>query len=441
MINQVVPNNTFKRVFSDFTQPQNGWYLAENYHQNEKEKSRKYGKTIVAGALVTGFGILALTKGAIPKSASKYLEKLRLRLEEKTLKNGKLQKFYKYALGKVEGFIEKSRSINNITSLKDVLFQKFMFGKDGNRTFTRKIHQGITNLFTKIARKTVNSSYSSTNEKFALLSEYVLNLNEKLLRANPNNPEIKSAIELINSKLSNVNKYFEEGFGLNARNKRLNSMNEATKDLFDYLWQASFSDVKNFNSSNMYQTFIAEAKLMPHKMKMREEVNILKSKIFNDTPNGQKGAIQEILTEYEKILPQDEFNKLKNRINKTIKSLDKSINKETSQFYDKNRDLKLGSAPTDVLSILATVGTVGWFLGKSKDKDERISAGLKYGIPAIGAIATSLYCTARLISGGKAMAFGLLSGWIMNKMGVIADDTRKKFDVGISIKNRQTNKS
>ncbi|MBQ3819663.1 hypothetical protein II810_04370, partial [bacterium] len=69
MINQVVPNNTFKRVFSDFTQPQNGWYLAENYHQNEKEKSRKYGKTIVAGALVTGFGILALTKGAIPKSA------------------------------------------------------------------------------------------------------------------------------------------------------------------------------------------------------------------------------------------------------------------------------------------------------------------------------------------------------------------------------------
>ena len=95
--------------------------------------------------------------------------------------------------------------------------------------------------------------------------------------------------------------------------------------------------------------------------------------------------------------------------------------------------MKLGSAPTDVLSILATVGTVGWFLGKSKDKDERISAGLKYGIPAIGAIATSLYCTARLISGGKAMAFGLLSGWIMNKMGVIVDDTRKKFDVGISI--------
>ena len=103
--------------------------------------------------------------------------------------------------------------------------------------------------------------------------------------------------------------------------------------------------------------------------------------------------------------------------------------------------MKLGSAPTDVLSILAAVGAVGYYLGHAENKDEKTSVSLKYGIPAIGAIATSLYCTARLVSGGKAILFGLLSGWAMNKAGVLVDDTRKKYSVDISFKNKTLVKS
>ena len=534
MINQVVPNSVPKTgTFNDFRQPKNGWYLAANHFEDENKRSTNYGKTIAIAALVTGFGTFALMRGFVPKSASKYLENLRLKLEEKALKAGKLRNFYRYALNKVENYIEKSGSINNITSLKDVLFQRLMFGKDGKRTFTKKIHQGITNLFTKISRKTVNSSYASTHSKFATLNEYLIEVNEKILERNSDNPQIKSALDNITSRMETVNQNLEKGFGINARNKRLNEMNKATEDLFDYFWQSSFSDIKNFKSANMYQTFIAEKRLMPNKMKLSNDVGILRRKIthniedtskatskavdniqrfinptdessneilnilrknlksykklsgdsetlertelnteiianlkklsksFSDNAaeqnysqesvdavskyisefediisNSSKGELQEILTEYKKLLPRSEYLKVKEHVNKAIKSLDKSIDIEISQFFDKNRDLKLGSAPTDILSVIGSVGAVGWFLGKSKDKDERISASLKYGIPAIGAIATSLYCTARLISGGKSMAFGIISGLIINKIGTSIDNTRKKYSFGLSVQNK-----
>ena len=85
---------------------------------------------------------------------------------------------------------------------------------------------------------------------------------------------------------------------------------------------------------------------------------------------------------------------------------------------------------------MTTVGAVGYYVSKSDNKDERISASLKYGIPAVGAIATSLFCTAKLISGGKAMFLGLASGWVINKIGVFVDDLRKKYALDVSLHPR-----
>ena len=165
------------------------------------------------------------------------------------------------------------------------------------------------------------------------------------------------------------------------------------------------------------------------------------SEVEDIISKSSKGELQEILTAYKSILPRNEYLKLKSKVESAVKSLDKSIDTETIQYFDKARDLKLGSAPTDVLSIIGAVGAVGYYLGHAENKDERTSVSLKYGIPAIGAIATSLYCTARLVSGGKALLFGLLSGWAMNKAGVLVDDTRKKYSVDISFKNKTLVKS
>ena len=138
------------------------------------------------------------------------------------------------------------------------------------------------------------------------------------------------------------------------------------------------------------------------------------------------GELQEMLSIYEKIAPY-ELSLIRPQVTKAVTSFDKSLNLETVEFFDKVRDLELGSAPTDLLSILASGGMIAYGLTKAKDSDERMSVTLKAGIPIVGAIATSLFCTARLISGGKSMVFGAVSGFVLNQIGNLADMIRKKF--------------
>ena len=539
MINSVYTTNTVKNSpFSDFKQPKNGYYINVPFDEKTQEevknkKSHKLGKTITLSALVVGFGTLAIFSGRLNKGATKYLNKWRIALEQKIAKGGKYQNFYRYALGKTESFLAKTESINNFTTFKDVICQRLMWGKNGQRTFTRRIHEGITKMFTQISRSTVNSSYATTQNKFSKLTEHLATLNEEILRKKPADTAVANTINSLNSRIASVNQHLENGFGINARARRLKEVNRATDGLFDYFWNASLSDIKNFRSKDMWQSYIAETYMLPAKNKLAADTSALRrvishnisdsykassgfvdelqklvnptdlatneilnsirgcltkykklsganeateraklckeisqnlkkftesfrnvaaeqkyddnalqsvvefsSKIEKAISNNSKGELEEILTGYKSLLPRDKYLKLKAEIADVVKSLDKSIDIETVQYVDKARDLKLGAAPTDILSILTTVGAVGYYVSKSDNKDERISASLKYGIPAVGAIATSLFCTAKLISGGKAMFLGLASGWVINKIGVFVDDLRKKYALDVSFHAR-----
>lgn len=139
-----------------------------------------------------------------------------------------------------------------------------------------------------------------------------------------------------------------------------------------------------------------------------------------------KGALQEIYTIYKKLLPREDYIKLKSSTSRNIKYLDDAISKETNSFFDMMRDLTMGSAPTDILSILGAIGAIGIGLSKAENKDQQNTVLLKAGIPAVGAIATSLYFSASLVSGGKAMMYGALSGLAISKLGSLLDDYRKK---------------
>ena len=537
MINSVYTTTAQRSGFSDFKQPQNGYYISapvqDNIEEEKKKKEHKLGKTIALSALAVGFGTLAIFSGGLNKGATKYLNKWRITLEQKLAKGSKYQNFYRYALGKVESFLAKTESINNFTTFKDVICQRLMYGKNGQRTFTRKIHEGITKFFNKISRSTVNSSYATTQNKFSKLTERFTEVNEEILRKNPTDTVTANIINGLNSKISSMNKNLEKGFGINARTDRLKEVNQATDGLFDFFWNASLGDVKNFKSKNMWQTYIGENYMAPAKKKLAKDTRHLRrvishnitdsykassgmlediqklanpsdletNKVINEVrqsiikykklagadeatqradlcknisqklrelnesftsvapeqkydestlksvtehiariedalSNNSKGELQEILTTYKSLLPRKEYLKLKSAVADAVKSLDKSIDIETVQYVDKARDLKLGAAPTDVLSILTTIGAVGYYLNKSDGKDEKISSALKYGIPAVGAIATSLLCTAKLISGGKAMFFGLASGWAINKVGELVDDARKKYALDVSFHPR-----
>lgn len=537
MINQVGGNNSV-RAFRDFTQPKNGYIIVPEQKKEDEQaptqisdkiRSKIKGKAIGVSAVIVGFLTLGLMKGVMPKSFTKLLDKWKIALEKKISPDKNTKNIYNHILDKLNKFRDRFESVNNFTTLKDVGLQRLMYGKHGQRTFTRKIHSGITKFFDKISRNTVNSSYANTQKKFATLNEYLSSLNERLIRES-GDPEIKKLVESIKTRIVKVNKSFENGFGINARNNRLQQMNEAYEGLFDYFWNSSLKDIRNFKSKNMWSSYIAEDYLHADKKELVKSTRLLRKAISNNidddyftsietinsirkfvNPNdidtiktiqdlrksllkykklsgsnasadrvtqkqdilaklnhlsesmnsemysretakeiseqiadikgvissSSKGELQEILSLYKKILPEKEYKQLKSEITKTIKSLDESIDIETNKYFDKARDLKLGAGPTDVMSILGTAGTIAWLVGKSKDKDEVISVSLKYGIPAVGAIATSLFCTAKLISGGKALIFGLASGWVINKIGELTDDIRKHYSLQASIHRKK----
>lgn len=427
-MNQVVlsTNTVPNRAFRDFPQPKNGFYLPAQKEEEQKKRSHALGITIGATALIAGFGTLALMKGVVPKGFRKLLENLKHILEEKVEKGSRFKRFYRKSLDVVNDLQDKSSSINNITSLKDVLFKRLMCGKDGKRPFTAKIHNGITNVFNRISRNTVNSSYAKTEKRFTALSEYLSSINKTILNENPSKKNIISEIE---NKIASLNSEYEKGFGINARNNRLQSTQKAMDELFNQFWDKSFGNIKeNFKSKRMYQSFIAEDLLKPTKANLAKTTLLNKKAIIKN--------IDQVLKDYKSLLSEKEYSKLQKRTKSVIKSLDSSIETETNKYFDKARDMKLGSAPTDVLSIATGLGAVSWYAAKAKDKDERISSVLKYGIPAIGTIATSLYCNARLISGGKALGFALISGLLINKAGVALDNLRKKYSLDISFINK-----
>ena len=114
-------------------------------------------------------------------------------------------------------------------------------------------------------------------------------------------------------------------------------------------------------------------------------------------------------------------------VKKAVETFDKALNLETVEFFDKMRDLKLGSAPTDILTIILSFITLSFGFGYAKDKEEKKSVMLKSGIPVVGAIATTLYSTTKLVSGGKSLALGFLSGIVLNQLGTITDNLRKQY--------------
>lgn len=146
------------------------------------------------------------------------------------------------------------------------------------------------------------------------------------------------------------------------------------------------------------------------------------------TNKNKEGTIQEIMDIFKANLKdKNDFNKLNKSVNKTLKSFNHAIDMETDKLFDKVRDLLIGAAPVDVLGVISSLGVIVWGLAKAENSDERTSAALKFGIPAVGAVAISLYCTVGLIAGGPSLIIGLVSGALINKLGVVVDDMRKKY--------------
>jgi hypothetical protein len=152
-------------------------------------------------------------------------------------------------------------------------------------------------------------------------------------------------------------------------------------------------------------------------------IKLIRNILKEDAP----GDLQKMIEIYKKIAP---FELSKSgalaSMKKAIAMYDKSVKLESKDLFDKLRDLELGSAPTDILTIIFSSALITHALVKAKDPSEKKSIMLKSGIPIAGAILTTLISTTKLISGTKSIVFGAVSGIVLNRLGTLADNYTKK---------------
>lgn len=496
--------------------------LKNKENTTTKNTSDKVAMSSIAGGLL----LLFFSLGG-HKNAKNGLERLKGVFEKKLDKDilseqNKKLPFYEYAVRKINSFIQKTESVNNVTSLKDILFMKLMY----KSTPTKKIHSGISNIFEKLSINTVKKSYKKTQKRFNDMYENFDKLDNYILKNNPSETVEFKGKQLTKAELVKKAKSYRESVKLvvdafmdeHTQKQRYKYIKNATSKLYSNFWNESFkgfwSKDNKFKRKQMWQTFIASEqvkgnktdlaenvafarnmlsytdkermnfisgyvknlssiimpddkkgveimkrlewfandpsaldkskeaffkeidKLEQHTIKTSTNENIAKTQVNDKNVNIRllrnilkedgTGELQDMLDIYHVISPFElaKSGALKSAQN-AVSSFDNSVNLEIGEFFDKARDLELGCAPTDILTILMSCGMITFGLNKAKEKNERTSVLLKSGIPIVGAMATSLISATKLVSGGKSLALGFVSGIVLNQLGQITDNYRK----------------
>lgn len=393
----------------------------------EDEKTHRVGLKIALISAGVGLAVLAFAKG-MPKSMrgkiNDYFRAIENKIknsENKTLSGA--QKFYLSILKGIKANKDKVNALYNSAPLKDA-FSKKMFQKV---PILEKYTKWITNLFEKVTIKTSVNGYKRATKAFDRMHSFyddiekhsmLKNLNSEITR-NGETKTVAQWAEIAKNNLNQAKNIYSSNFSKDAQLKRVGETKEDLKGLFEEIWKATWGDIKGFvKKKSTYTSFVSEVYAAQAKTKLGEKLSPLHSSVTD--------KIKDSLDIYKQILSPADYTKLEEETRKALKSFDKSVDLEGDKLFDKLRDLEIGAALMDSLGLVSSTAIVAGGLAISSDKNQRTSVALKYGIPAIGAVAVTLYCTLGLVSGGKALLFGTLSGFVINKIGAILDNQIKK---------------
>ena len=228
---------------------------------------------------------------------------------------------------------------------------------------------------------------------------------------------------------------------INDTNKMrlLGNIRHNVKEFFRHGKSSAVYDALEERILRDVNSLLADIEKMP-KGKRRTELIKEVSMLREQLSSYKRGTSQQILDIYRKLLPEEEYDKLYYSFRNSAKKLDSSIKAETEDFIDKVRDLTVGCAPTDILTMLSAFGTLGYYLKKSDSKEQKESVALKYGIPAIAGVITTLFCNAKMYAGSNSLIFGALSTVLVGKMGSIADLSLKEKHARIAQEKEQDDK-
>ena len=410
------------------------------FEQVDKEKkSNKKAVTVgISALMLTGF-VLLLN----PKNAPKLMSKMKSAQQKALLKMDKSKndylasKFHKFIsklMGKGVAVLEFS---NNFNSAKDLSFKwlctenkSFYSIKDPKkRRFLKKIddkfvkimkkpHQAITSWFDSISKMTVKKKYSNSAKKLDYLEDLLRKHKEKL------SVDERKIVDAKLEEIAQIRKHFSEQNTLSRLKKQEESMANLERDFMNKYrsYRNGFTnrwvDKGEHIGNNM--NFWAQDILMPKRNAFEQEGKDVVNKLFSDG-NGKKGLYDEISDLLSSHITASEKEELTKQVSKANSKLRKAVQDECVEYFDKKRDLVLGSAPTDIVTALFGLGVSSWAIASADTKEDKLSKALTVGFPLVAGIGTSLAFTAMLVSGIKSMIYGAIASIGLSKLGSLAD--------------------
>jgi len=411
----------------------------------DEEKKKKHNKTAIAvGSSVVMLSLLVTILN--PKMSSKWIEKLRAtqakanRQLERSKGDLLKSKFYKVISDIVNAGSKFMSMVNNLNSVKDTYYKQlctedkaFLSVHNMNRRkqlakvdkvfrkIMQKPHEAITRWGDILAKKTVTSSYKSAGKKMDNL--------EKLIRKYSDELPVSKRNE-INELLSQAtsNRQFFTQANLDTRfAKQENLMKNLNNDIrnhwSDYTHGFRNKYVKNSEHIHNNLSFWAQDLMQADRDIIEKEGKTAVDKLFGNK-DGLKGTYRELIEKLSDNLAPEEKGILEKACRKTEKSLRNANKNECGEYFDKKRDLILGSAPTDILSSAIFLGLGGVALASANDRDKRISRLITKVFPVIAGLGTNIVLTTMLFSGSKSLLLGIGASIVLSLIGSKIDKIR-----------------
>lgn len=414
-------------------------YIAELTKKKEK-KSTRTAIAVGTSVLLLSALITVFNPRYSPKIAAK-LKELQLKASreiEKSRGSHLRSNFYKGYKDIMDGVAKTFNAMCNFNSGKDVAFRYLCCENKKNinmknkttekavkfadRIFVKlfkKPHELITKGFEKISQTTVRGKYKRANKSIDKVDELILQFKESL------SPERRKLVEEKMQEIAKRREFFTDK-NLNERfvvqdSLMQNVERDFLKDWRSYRYGFDSKFVKNGEHIKKGLNFWAEDALAKKKQVVQNEGKAAVNSLMS-SDKGKNGLYDEIYNIVAEDLGKAEASLLKRRVKAARAKLKSASVSECNEYFDKKRDLVLGSAPTDIVSALGGLGLCGLAVGTANSKDERISRLVTTGIPVVLGLATSLVCTALLFSGATGLLVGGAVGLLANKIGNIIDE-------------------
>ena len=310
-----------------------------------------------------------------------------------------------------------------ISNVSDEIYNRFF--KDKNSLFKLKNYTSyVTEDVTKDAQKTLEKEIlKGKREVTNNISHIYGNIKNKL---NNFSEYVKPSDSQTREAVQNLKQNFDKFKSCSGQNESELRQKISTQIL------ENIDNLKNLvtKSGNYNQT---------------EQQNMLRrlegiSKAVEQSGNNSKGILEEIMTllkglNKQNIMSDTDYKEFSKMYSGIKNNLDKAANLEAGEYFLKQAELKVGSAPTDVLSLIFPIGTGAIAIATGEDKDEKISKVLNTCIPLVGTFATFIYGTTKMMSGAKNLIFSFVSGAILGKIGSYCDKLYQKYKQTGSITN------